>query len=90
MEVVDSLNADILALQEVVSPQKMGLPCTMTEIANGHGYHVVFGRTMLREDSRYGNALLSKKEPISVHRHDISVPGREPRGALEVFSSMGI
>lgn len=85
MEVVDSLNADILALQEVVSPKEQCEPCSMAGIAEAHGYHATFGLTMLREDTRYGNALLSKEEPIDVNRHDISVPGREPRGALEVF-----
>lgn len=87
--VIDSLNADMLALQEVVSPKKAGMPCSMADIARAHGYHVTFGQTMLREDSRYGNALLSKKEPVKVNRHDISFPDREPRGALEAFFEHG-
>lgn len=89
MDVIDSLQADILALQEVVSPQRMGLPCSMADMASEHDYHVTFGPTMLREDSQYGNALLSRREPTGVHRHDISVPGREPRGAVEAFFSYG-
>lgn len=89
MEVVDALDADILALQEVVSPHQAGMPCSMADIAGAHGYHVTFGRTMLQEDTRYGNALLSKPEPAEVVRHDISFPGREPRGALEAFFDYG-
>lgn len=87
--VIDSLNADVLGLQEVISPREMGMPCSMADMAGEHGYHVTFGQTMLREDSRYGNAILSKREPSDVQRHDISVPGREPRGALEVSFNYG-
>lgn len=88
-QVIDDLNADILALQEVVSPQRIGVTCSLTQLANDHGYHVTFGQTMMRADSRYGNALLSKEEPASVRRHDISFSGREPRGALETRFHLG-
>lgn len=86
---IDSLNVDMLALQEVVSPNKHDMPCSLTELADAHGYHATFGQTMLRTDSRYGNALLSKKAPTDIIRHDISYTGREPRGALEAFFSYG-
>jgi endonuclease/exonuclease/phosphatase family metal-dependent hydrolase len=32
----------------------------------------------------FGNALLSRWAPCAVRRIDLSVPGREPRGALDV------
>jgi endonuclease/exonuclease/phosphatase family metal-dependent hydrolase len=81
--VIAALDADILALQEVVSPREAGAACSMREVAAELGYHVTFGQTLLREDTRYGNGLLSRVAPEHVERHDLSVPGREPRGALE-------
>ncbi|WP_319582812.1 endonuclease/exonuclease/phosphatase family protein [uncultured Pseudodesulfovibrio sp.] len=81
--VIAALDADILALQEVISPQKAGAPCSLREVAAELGYHVTFGQTLLRADTRYGNGLLSRIRPDRVERHDLSVPGREPRGALE-------
>ncbi|HKI80539.1 MAG TPA: endonuclease/exonuclease/phosphatase family protein [Pseudodesulfovibrio sp.] len=81
--VIAALDADILALQEVVSPQRAGAPCSLREVAAELGYHVTFGQTLLRADTRYGNGLLSRTLPEQVERHDLSVPGREPRGALE-------
>jgi endonuclease/exonuclease/phosphatase family metal-dependent hydrolase len=81
--VIAALDADILALQEVVSPQRAGSPCSLREIAAELGYHVTFGQTLLRADTRYGNGLLSRVPPERVERHDLSVSGREPRGALE-------
>jgi endonuclease/exonuclease/phosphatase family metal-dependent hydrolase len=80
--VVAALDADILALQEVVSPRRVGAACSMREVATELGYHATFGQTLLREDTRYGNGLLSRIPPERVERHDLSVPGREPRGAL--------
>lgn len=89
LEAIDQVGADMLAVQEVTSPCKAGEPCTLTGLAGNHGYHVTFGHTMLRQDSHYGNALLSRREPTRVLRHDLCYPEREPRGALEVWFSYG-
>lgn len=83
--VAASLGPDIVALQEAVSLSRTGSPCSLTELAEAMGYHVIFGSTMLRSDSRYGNALLSKRQPEHVEYHTLECPGREPRGALEGF-----
>jgi endonuclease/exonuclease/phosphatase family metal-dependent hydrolase len=42
------------------------------------------GPTMFREEGPYGNALLSRFEVINKRTWDISVPGREPRGIIDV------
>ena len=90
-EAVASLDADLLALQEVISPQDTSAACSLREMASRQGYHVTYGHTLLRQDSHYGNALLSRKEPVRVLRHDLSFPEREPRGALEtIFSYDGV
>ena len=42
------------------------------------------GPTILRGDGHYGNALLTSRPVGDIRRLDLSVPGREPRGALDV------
>lgn len=89
MDVVAALDADVVALQEVVSPHLTGIGASLLEMAETRGYHVTFGPTMARADSRYGNALLSRRLPAEVRRHDLECPNREPRGALDVTFSYG-
>ncbi len=43
---------------------------------------------MLRRDAHYGNLLLSRFPVISTSRHDISTPGREPRGVIDAELSV--
>jgi endonuclease/exonuclease/phosphatase family metal-dependent hydrolase len=44
---------------------------------------------MVRSDATYGNALLTRKQPLAIRRHDLTVPGREPRGAVDVDVALG-
>jgi endonuclease/exonuclease/phosphatase family metal-dependent hydrolase len=83
LRVIAALNADIIALQEVVSPNAAGVPCSLTDLAQELGYHAIFGQTMLRPDTRYGNALLSRQKPQIVRHHSLAIHRREPRGAIE-------
>ena len=83
MDVVASLDADVVALQEVLSPGRRSGKCCLTELAERLGMHATFGRTLLRNDAHYGNALLSKAAPIRVARHALDCLGHEPRGVLE-------
>ncbi len=53
-------------------------------LAHHTGHVAVAGKTMMRADAHYGNALLTRLPPTAVRHHDLSVPGREPRGALDV------
>lgn len=84
LAVIETLDAEVVALQEVVSPHFAGVGESLRELAAAHGYHVTFGPTMFRSDSRYGNALLSRRPPAEVRRHDLKCSNREPRGALDV------
>jgi endonuclease/exonuclease/phosphatase family metal-dependent hydrolase len=45
---------------------------------------VIEGMTMQDESGHYGNVVLSRLPPGRIQRHDLSVAGREPRGAIEV------
>lgn len=84
MAVVATLDADVVALQEVVTPHWAGAEHSLQELAQERGYHVTYGPTMFRSTSRYGNALLSRRPPAKVRRHILDCSDREPRGALDV------
>lgn len=84
--VIRELEGQILGLQEVESMTR-GLSATpqMETLARASGLTAVAGPAMFREDSEFGNVLLSSF-PVVRHRvHDLTVSGREPRGALEAI-----
>jgi endonuclease/exonuclease/phosphatase family metal-dependent hydrolase len=78
-----TVDADIVALQEVEDRQWKGRHA-LNWLAEQGGWHAWAGPTLMRGDSHYGNAVLSRRPALSVRRHDISVSGVEPRGVLEV------
>jgi len=80
--VLVELDADVIALQELRSPD--GAVRTLEFLAERTGMFAVEGPTMLKAGASYGNALLSRTEPLDARGIDLSVPGREPRGALDV------
>jgi endonuclease/exonuclease/phosphatase family metal-dependent hydrolase len=89
MDTLAALDADMVALQEVVSPHLAGAGYSLRELAQAYGYHVTFGPTMFRSDSRYGNALLSRQPPDGIGRHNLECVNREPRGALDATFACG-
>ncbi len=80
--VLKEIDADVMALQEVES--RHGSPDFLDMLASTIGQRAVAGPTLLKPDSAYGNALLSRCKIIDVQRVDLSVPAREARGALDV------
>lgn len=80
--VIRELQADVVALQEVES--RHGDLDALEHLANETGMTGIAGVTMLRRRGTYGNALLARVPPVDVQRADLSVGGREPRGALDV------
>lgn len=85
VRVLKRLQAPIIALQEVETLVGRGSEHDQfVYLAARMGLHAIAGPAMFRSESTYGNALLSAYPVRSVRRHDISVPGREPRGAVEV------
>lgn len=85
--VIQELDADVVALQEVQSCH--GALDVLAFFAEQTGMTPVAGPTMLRGDGSYGNALLTRRSPADVQRLDLSVRGREPRGALDVVVPLG-
>jgi endonuclease/exonuclease/phosphatase family metal-dependent hydrolase len=52
--------------------------------------HVIEGVTLRDERGHYGNALLSRLPVREARRLDLSVPGREPRGAIDAELDAGV
>jgi endonuclease/exonuclease/phosphatase family metal-dependent hydrolase len=82
--VLAPLEADCIALQEVVDGSPMGRVNQAQAIADGlnSGYKVVFGRTRDLRGSHYGNATLTKFPVESSESYNLSWRKREPRGCL--------
>ena len=83
LDVLQHINADIIALQEVLSIEGDNRERDQLRfLADGLGFHFAFGETRRLKGGGYGNVVLSRF-PIHAHRHyDISKRGREPRGCL--------
>ena len=80
--VIEELKADIVALQEVA----LGAPgFNMLEyLRQACRLNAIAGPTLVTKRGDYGNAILTRFRTVDVRRLDLSVPRREPRGALDV------
>jgi endonuclease/exonuclease/phosphatase family metal-dependent hydrolase len=82
--VVAELEADIVAVQEFTYPASVAIesrmPVTLTMLDR---YECVLGPTRQTIAAEcFGNALFTKHRVVDVHRFDLSIERREPRGAL--------
>lgn len=82
--VVSELDADIVALQEFTYPASVAIesrmPVTLTMLDR---YECVLGPTRQTMTAEcFGNALFTRHRVVDVHRFDLSMERREPRGAL--------
>jgi endonuclease/exonuclease/phosphatase family metal-dependent hydrolase len=82
--VLRELRPDLVALQEVLSSERVPSPGQLERLADAARLEPVAGATLVEADARYGNGLLLRAPPREIERHDLSVPGAEPRGALEI------
>ena len=81
--VLRELDADVVALQEVESGGPNGGPLRqLAELAQATGLTGVAGPTLREDRGDYGNALLTRFPVRASREIDLSVPGREPRGAI--------
>ncbi|HET9904015.1 MAG TPA: endonuclease/exonuclease/phosphatase family protein [Xanthobacteraceae bacterium] len=83
--VLKRIEPDIVALQEVDSRRSgpaHGHPFLLLRQALGH--HSVEAKSIISADGEYGQILISRWPLATMHIHDISVPEREPRRAIEV------
>jgi endonuclease/exonuclease/phosphatase family metal-dependent hydrolase len=90
LRVIEELSAEVIGLQEVDANHRGEQSGeALLEGAEALGYAVVHGMTLRRPDADYGNALLYRGDLLELHRHDLSVPGVEPRGLIEARVSAG-
>src|SRR3569832_1618270 len=82
VEVMKESDADVSALQEVVARATAGFDM-LGHLASAMGMHSIAGPTLVRGEGHYGNALLTRLDILDRRSIDISVPGCEPRGAIE-------
>jgi endonuclease/exonuclease/phosphatase family metal-dependent hydrolase len=83
--VIRELGADIVGLQEVGSRDGVMEKIRQIEwLAAASGYHSIAGPTIQRSDGDFGNVLLTGGRAREIRRLDLSHPGREPRGAIDV------
>ena len=81
--VVAELDADVVAMQEFTYPLDVGLDTrTPVVLTTMDRYECALGPTRNTVKHCFGNALLTRHPLIEVHRIDLSIKRREPRGAL--------
>lgn len=85
-ETIRQLEPSVIGVQELES-QHHGMEKTghqLSYLAAETGLQAISGPTMRRADAEYGNGLLTQHDIVRVRRLNLSLPGREPRGALDV------
>lgn len=80
MDVINELEADIVGLQEVAVTEDAD---SVELIAEASGYAVVAGPNIVSPGCRFGNLLLSRWPVAEFRLLDLSIPSREPRGAID-------
>lgn len=82
--VIDAIAPDVIALQEVWLDSRDG-GGQLAELADYTGLAPCCAALCVAPGGKLqGNAMLSRVEPHRVAVHDLALPGREPRGVLEV------
>jgi endonuclease/exonuclease/phosphatase family metal-dependent hydrolase len=82
--VILELGADVVGLQEVSARLRGKGAIDQAEYLRAKtGMDVLPGPCLIHRTGHYGNALLTRWPVEGVRRHDLSVEGREPRGAIE-------
>jgi endonuclease/exonuclease/phosphatase family metal-dependent hydrolase len=82
-EVLAEVDADVIALQEVVCGTEAGGEADQGRfVAQALGYNYELGENRKLKGAAYGNVALSRFPLRVVTNHDLSVEGYERRGAL--------
>jgi endonuclease/exonuclease/phosphatase family metal-dependent hydrolase len=83
LRVLREVEADIITLQEVINlPERSPEEHQAGYLAKQLGFFYSVGETRKLRDAAYGNVTLSRWRFEAARHIDLSVAGREPRGAL--------
>jgi endonuclease/exonuclease/phosphatase family metal-dependent hydrolase len=89
-DVLRGLDADVIALQEVIAAEGAEEENQPAFIARAlGGYEVFFGEARLHRGAPYGNAVLSRAPVLKSQTYDLTRRGRERRGCLRVDLECG-
>lgn len=88
-EVLKQTGADIIALQEVVGMDHARESNHVHAIADELGFDFRIGANRRLSGGAYGNAILSRLPILAHQNYDITMPGKEPRGCLQVDVAYG-
>ena len=89
-EIIKKSGAQIIGLQEVHSDSSGAQELhQMNYLAAITGFQAVPGPSLERRNGHYGNGLLTSYKVLTVEKLDLSYPGREPRGAIDVDLEIG-
>ena len=89
-EVLRAIDADIVALQEVVCFEGRARDQHQARfLAEELGYYTELGENRRHKGGAYGNILLSRFPIQHAHNYDISERGRERRGCLRADIALG-
>jgi len=90
LRILREVDPDIVALQEVVNhAERSPEEHQACYLADQLGFHYTVGETRKHRAAAYGNVTLSRWKFERVQPIDLSVPGREPRGALRTDIRVG-
>lgn len=82
-EVLREIDADIVALQEVVSHHNRREEEHQARfLAEELQMNYTIGENRLHKGASYGNVILTKYDVTHTRNYDITIQGREPRGCL--------
>lgn len=82
--VLNELDAQLIGLQEVGADlQSKHGSHQMDYLSQSTGLQAIAGMTLERRGSPFGNVLLTGWRVLDSRLLDLSVPGREPRGAID-------
>jgi endonuclease/exonuclease/phosphatase family metal-dependent hydrolase len=84
VDVLFEMDCDIVGIQEIDSHAILEDGHQLNYLAKRTGYRVVAGPTLVRPDTEYGNALLTRYPIRVLRRMDLSFGIHEPRGAIDV------
>lgn len=83
VQVLSEIDADIVALQEVVCVEgRVQQHHQARYVAEQLGFYSELGENRRHKGGAYGNVLLSRFPIHMARNYDISIPRREPRGCL--------